>query len=84
METKDLILKNWQECDAEALYKMCCDKILRKSGIHFYTSVIESQYAIHSWKNNKGFNWDFIKYALVWIKKILKAMLFGKKLYCSR
>ena len=60
METKDLILRNWQECDAEALYKMCCDKILRKSGIHFYASAIESQNAIHSWKNNKGFRKMFI------------------------
>ena len=51
----DLILRNWQERDAKALYEMCCDEILRKSGIHFYASVIESQDAIHSWKNNKGF-----------------------------
>ena len=51
----DLILRNWQECDAKALYEMCCDESLRKSGIHFYASIIESQYAIHSWKNNKGF-----------------------------
>ena len=55
MEVKDLILRNWQERDAKALYEMCCDEILRKSGIHFYASVVESQDAIHSWKNNKGF-----------------------------
>ena len=55
MEEKYLILRIWQESDAKALYEMCCDEILRKSGIHFYASVIESQNAIHSWKNNKGF-----------------------------
>ena len=55
MEAKDLILRNWQERDAKALYEMCGDKILRKSGIQFYASVIESQNVIHSQKNNKGF-----------------------------
>ncbi len=55
MEARDLILRNWQEHDAKALYEMCCDEILRKSGIHFYDSVIESQNAIRSWKDNKGF-----------------------------
>ena len=40
MGAKDLILRNWQESDAKALYEMYCDKILRKGGIHFYTSVI--------------------------------------------
>ena len=55
MEAKDLILRNWQEHDAKDLYEMCGDKILRKSGIHFYASVIESQNAIHYWKNNRGF-----------------------------
>ena len=55
METKDLILRNGQEHDAKALYEMCIDESLRKSGIDFYDSVIESQNAIHDWKNNKGF-----------------------------
>ena len=48
-------MRNWQEYDAEALYEMCCDEILRKSGIHFYASVNDSQNAIRCWKNNRGF-----------------------------
>lgn len=55
MEAKDFILRNWQESDAEALYEMCRDEALRKSGIHFYASAIESRYAIQDFKNNKGF-----------------------------
>lgn len=55
METKDLILRNWQECDANALYEMCLDDTLRKSGIDFYNSVIDSQNIIRYWKNNRGF-----------------------------
>ena len=46
MEEKDLILRNWQESNAKALYEMCCVESLRKSGIHFYASIIESQNAI--------------------------------------
>lgn len=55
METKDLILRNWQDIDAEPLYEMCLDNTLRKNGIHFYDSIIDSQNTINYWKNNKGF-----------------------------
>lgn len=55
METKDLILRNWQDNDAEPLYEMCLDNTLRKNGIHFYDSIIDSQNTINYWKNNKGF-----------------------------
>ena len=55
METKDLLLRNWQDTDAEPLYKMCLDPALRASGIHFYDSVADSQNTIRYWKNNKGF-----------------------------
>ena len=55
METKDLLLRNWQDTDAEPLYKMCLDPALRASGIHFYDSVADSQNTIRHWKNNKGF-----------------------------
>lgn len=55
METKDLILRNWQECDANALYEMCLDDTLRKSGIDFYNSITDSQNIIRYWKNNRGF-----------------------------
>lgn len=54
METKDLLLRNWQEHDAKALYEMCLDEILRKSVIVFYDSVVESQNAIYYWQNNSG------------------------------
>ena len=55
METKDLLLRNWQDTDAEPLYEMCLDPALRASGIHFYDSVADSQNTIRYWKNNKGF-----------------------------
>ena len=55
METKDLLLRNWQDTDAEPLYKLCLDPALRASGIHFYDSVADSQNTIRHWKNNKGF-----------------------------
>ena len=55
METKDLVLRNWQDTDAEPLYEMCLDPALRASGIHFYDSVADSQNTIRYWKNNKGF-----------------------------
>ena len=55
METKDLILRNWQDSDAEALYEMCLDETLRKSGIDFYNSITDSQDAIQCWKNSRGF-----------------------------
>ena len=33
METKDLILRNWRDSDAKALYEMCLDEALRKAGL---------------------------------------------------
>ena len=55
METRDLILKNWQDSDAKALYEMCLDETLRKSGIDFYNSITDSRNTIQCWKNDKGF-----------------------------
>lgn len=55
METKDLILRNWQDSDAKALYEMCLDETLRKSGIDFYNSITDSRNTIQCWKNDKGF-----------------------------
>ena len=52
METKDLILRNWQDSDAKALYEMCLDETLRKSGIDFYNSITDSQNTIQRWKND--------------------------------
>ena len=64
METKDLLLRNWQDTDAEPLYEMCLDPALRASGIHFYDSVADSQNTIRYWKNNKGFQVIIDKRAL--------------------
>jgi len=55
METKDLILRNWQDSDAKALYEMCLDEALRKSGIDFYNSITDSRNTIQCWKNSRGF-----------------------------
>ena len=55
METKDLILRNWRDSDAKALYEMCLDEALRKSGIDFYNSITDSQSAIQCWMNDSGF-----------------------------
>ena len=55
METKDLILRNWQDSDAKALYEMCLDEALRKSGIDFCNSITDSRNTIQCWKNDRGF-----------------------------
>ena len=55
MKTKDLILRNWQDSDAKALYEMCLDEALRKSGIDFYNSITDSRNTIQCWKNSRGF-----------------------------
>ena len=34
METKDLLLRNWQDTDAEPLYEMCLDPALGLLGNH--------------------------------------------------
>ena len=33
IETTNLILRNWQDSDAPALYQLCQDDTLRKSGV---------------------------------------------------
>lgn len=55
METKDLILRNWQENDASALYEMSLDANFRKSGLVIFDSVIDSHTAIKHWMNNETF-----------------------------
>lgn len=55
METKDLILRNWQDSDVNALYEMCLDEALGKSGTQFYNSITNSQNTIQCWKNDRGF-----------------------------
>ena len=48
LETERLILRNWQECDAAALYQICRDETLRKSGAAFFESVQDAVAAIRS------------------------------------
>ena len=46
IETEHLILRNWQESDAAALYQMCRDETLRTSGAAFFESVQDAGAAI--------------------------------------
>lgn len=55
MKTENIILRSWRESDAEALYEMCLDDALRKSGIGFYDSIADSLNAVRCWENNRGF-----------------------------
>lgn len=55
METKDLILRSWRDSDAEALYEMCLDDSLIKSGVAFCDSIADSRNLINYWKNDRGF-----------------------------
>ena len=52
IETKRLLLRCWQEDDAEELYKICLDPRLRLSGVSSYRNIEESQSVICSWKKN--------------------------------
>ena len=42
METKNRILREWQESDAADLYEMCLYKALRKSGVCSFERAVES------------------------------------------
>ena len=55
LETERLILRNWQECDAAALYQICRDETLRKSGAVFFESVQDAGAAIRSWAEDDRF-----------------------------
>ncbi len=52
IETKRLLLRCWQDDDAEELYKICLDPRLRLSGVSSYRNIEESRSAICSWKKN--------------------------------
>ena len=52
IETKRLLLRCWQEEDAEELYKLCLDQRLRLSGVSSYRNIEESRNTIRSWKQN--------------------------------
>ena len=55
IETEHLILRNWQESDAAALYQICRDETLRKSGAAFFESVQDAVAAIRSWAEGNRF-----------------------------
>lgn len=55
IKSSDIVLRSWQDGDAEALYEMCLDPTLRDNGIRFYGSVRESLEAIRLWKSTDGF-----------------------------
>ena len=48
IETNNLILRNWQEADAPALYRICRDEALRKSGVTYVESIQSAGEAIRS------------------------------------
>ncbi len=51
IETKRLLLRRWSEHDAQALYQLCLDPELRRSGIHWYESAEESGQVLRHWKD---------------------------------
>ena len=55
IETKHLILRNWQESDAAALYQICQDGTLRKSGVASFESIQDAEAAIRFWATGEQF-----------------------------
>ena len=55
IETEHLILRNWQESDALALYQMCRDKTLRRSGVAYFESIQDAEEAIGFWAKDSHF-----------------------------
>ena len=55
IETEHLILRNWQEADSTALYQMCRDETLRRSGVAFFDSIQGAEKAIRFWKKDNRF-----------------------------
>ena len=55
IETRHLVLRNWQESDAAALYEICRDETLRKSGSAFFESIQDAGTAIRSWAQSDRF-----------------------------
>ncbi len=52
ISTDRLILRCWEESDAEALFNICLDKELRASGINYYNNIKESKKIIKAWKRD--------------------------------
>ena len=54
-ETENLLLRNWQKSDAAALYQMCRDETLRRSGAAFFESIHDAEEAIRFWEKDSRF-----------------------------
>ena len=54
METERLLLRNWQDSDAAALYELCCDEAMRRSGIPVWDNVEACRDAIGFMKDDTG------------------------------
>ena len=55
IETTNLILRNWQDSDAPALYQLCQDDTLRKSGVTYIESIQSTQETLLSWAKDCRF-----------------------------
>ena len=55
MESQRLILRDWQITDAPALYRICQDETLRRSGVAFFRSVSDAEEAIRFWAKESYF-----------------------------
>ncbi len=55
IETTHLILRNWHLNDATALYQICKDEELRRSGVGYVESVQEAENAIGFWAKEDRF-----------------------------
>lgn len=53
-QSERLIFRSWQLNDAQALYEICLDPQLRRSGIGFYDTLDECARAICRWESGKG------------------------------
>lgn len=55
METKDLILRTWQEQDADSFFELCQDSEMEKNGISYFDSKEECSELIKAWMSDSGF-----------------------------
>lgn len=56
METRDLIIREWQESDADALFDMCQDSDMEKNGISYFDSKAECLELVKAWAKEPGFH----------------------------
>ncbi len=55
METKDLILRTWQESDSNSLFELCQDAEMEKNGISYFDSKEECLELVRVWAKDIGF-----------------------------